>query len=75
MAMQLAKTIHVSVWVDGQMVGERSFTTAGTPTEVFPLPQAKSGPIEVEFRAAPGFRVEGDDREFGVAVMSAQLIR
>lgn len=75
MAMQLAKTILVSVWVDGQMVGERSFTTAGTPTEVFPLPQAKSGPIEVEFRAAPGFRVEGDDREFGVAVMSAQLIR
>jgi hypothetical protein len=75
MAMQLAKSIHVAILLDGELIGERTFTTAGTPVETFALPRPKSGPVEVELRASPGFRVEGDDREFGIAVMTAELIR
>jgi hypothetical protein len=74
MVIQLAKSIQVAILLDGELIGERTFTTAGTPVETFPLPRPRSGPVEVELRASPGFRVKGDDREFGIAVMSLQLI-
>ncbi len=66
--------IEVQIFLDGQFLATSRFEMSGTPMIDYPLPKLKAGPVELEFRASPGFRPVGDDRDLGVAFISIALI-
>ena len=66
---------EVQIFLNGQLLATSSFNKPGTPTIEYPLNARHEGPVEIEIRSSPGFRPPGDDRDFGIAVLSIALVR
>ncbi len=61
---------RVTVLVDGQEIGTGEFSKIGFQTVRWPAPPGPPKTVDVEFRVDPEYRVSGDARRFGVAIVS-----
>lgn len=67
--------LDVKFLMEGIEVGTSSFSTPGTPIVTYSLNKHFSGPVELTILSSPGYFAPGDDRKFGVALMSIGLER